>query len=338
MHPPSLPPVTVIRPVCGLDDVERETLGSTFRLPTSTEIIFCVARETDAAIPYLRTLVAQHPGFNVRVFVGSDGPDINPKLDNVRKGWRAASNDWVAIADSNVLMDDTYVWSLLSAWRDDVGAVCAPPFAISGSGLWAEVEKQILNGHQARWQYAADAVGLGFAQGKSLLFRKSLMDGWGGMAALDIDVAEDAATTKVVRRNGLRVRLASKTILQPLGARTLHQVWGRQCRWEQLRRQSFPALYALGPLAMLLPVLVLTALGAPRLGWPLVAAASVMTAAWLSAEAAMSCAAGWRLSARSLFGAVLRELMLPLVWLAGLRLRPFTWRQPAGIAPEPLSI
>ena len=74
-----------------------------------------------------------------------------------------------------------------------------------------------------------------------------MLDQWGGIDALDEDTAEDAATTKVVRRDGYRVRLAPRTVPQPLGARSLRLVWQRQCRWAQLRRHSFPALYVLEP-------------------------------------------------------------------------------------------
>lgn len=115
-------------------------------MPRTTELIFCAGRETDRAVPYLLQLIVQHPDADAKILFGSDGPGINPKLDNVRKGWLAASNDWVVIADSNVLMNEIYLWNFLSAWRDDVGAVCAPPFAVDGVGLGASVETQLLNG------------------------------------------------------------------------------------------------------------------------------------------------------------------------------------------------
>jgi hypothetical protein len=35
--------------------------------------------------------------------------------------------------------------------------------------LWAELECSFLNTFEARWQYCAEAVGLGFAQGKTML-------------------------------------------------------------------------------------------------------------------------------------------------------------------------
>jgi hypothetical protein len=46
--PPTLPAITVIRPVRGLDPIERR--ASTFQLPRTTELIFCAGRETDKTV------------------------------------------------------------------------------------------------------------------------------------------------------------------------------------------------------------------------------------------------------------------------------------------------
>jgi len=66
----------------------------------------------------------------------------------------------------------------------------------------------------------------------------------GGIRLLGLEPAEDAASTKVVRDSGLRVRLVDAPFPQPLGHRGALEVWHRQARWAQLRRASFPMFYA----------------------------------------------------------------------------------------------
>src|SRR5262249_15106896 len=66
-------------------------------------------------------------------------------------------------------------------------------------GFWAELECAFLNTYQLRWQYTSAAIGLGFAQGKSMLYRRSQIEKAGGIRLLAAEAAEDAATTKVVR-------------------------------------------------------------------------------------------------------------------------------------------
>jgi ceramide glucosyltransferase len=52
---PDAPPVSVIRPVCGIDNFVEDTLASTFRLDHPRyEVIFCVALERDPIVPMVR--------------------------------------------------------------------------------------------------------------------------------------------------------------------------------------------------------------------------------------------------------------------------------------------
>ena len=133
----------------------------------------------------------------------------NPKLNNVLKGWRAARHDWIVIADSNVLMPRDYIQRLFASWRADTGLVASPPIGCRPQGIWAELECAFLNTYQARWQYLADTFGFGFAQGKTMLWRRADLERAGGIEALGKEVAEDAAATKVVRDAGLKVRLST---------------------------------------------------------------------------------------------------------------------------------
>jgi ceramide glucosyltransferase len=114
--------------------------------------------------------------------------------------------------------------------------------SLHGSGFWAEF-RAFLNTYQARWQYAADTIGLGFAQGKTMLWRRADLQRAGGIRALGAEIAEDAAATKMVRSSGRRVRLVDRAFGQPLGRRSASQVWSRQVRWAKLRRATFPVFF-----------------------------------------------------------------------------------------------
>ena len=72
-----------------------------------------------------------------------------------------------------------------------------------------------------------------------MLWRRADLERAGGIETLAKEVAEDAASTKVVRGAGLKVRLVDDPFAQPLGHRTAAEVWNRQLRWARLRRASF---------------------------------------------------------------------------------------------------
>jgi ceramide glucosyltransferase len=319
--------VTIIRPVCGLEDLEPLTLASSFQLRwPQTELLFCVASSTDPALPFLRALLAAHAGSNARILIGDNGETANPKLNNVIKGWRAAGSEWIILADSNLLLPPNYVEELLGHFTTDAGLVCAPPIASDPRGFWAEVECGFLNTYQARWQYAADAVGLGFAQGKSMLWRRSDLDRLGGMAALGSELAEDAAATKLVRATGRKVRLAGPPFAQPIGARSLRQVINRQIRWAQLRRLTFPAYFLPEILTGSLPPALAGALATEMLGGPGGTFAVASIAFWFGLEAVLARTAGWPLSWRSPIAWLLRDLLIPFVWLRALTASGYEWR------------
>ena len=53
----------------------------------------------DPVIPLIRRLMAEHPKVPARLLVGDDRISINPKLNNLVKGWNAADHDWIVMAD-----------------------------------------------------------------------------------------------------------------------------------------------------------------------------------------------------------------------------------------------
>src|ERR1700676_1321135 len=176
------PAGSLVRPVCGMENYVEATLASAFALDyPHYEIVFCVALAQDPVVPTVRRLMAAHPGVPARLLVGNEKISDNPKLNNVYKGWRAAAHDWVVLADSNVFMPPDYIQRLIAAWRPDTGLVCSPPVGRRPAGFWSELECAFLNTYQARFQYTADTIGMGFAQGKSMLWRRDILERAGGI-------------------------------------------------------------------------------------------------------------------------------------------------------------
>ena len=217
------------------------------RLSAATRSCSAAPRRTTRWCRWSERLIAEHPAVKARLLIGDDHPSPNPEAQQRREGLARAAHEWIVIADSNV------------ACRATTCSACcrngAPTRALSArrpsarpERIWAELECAYLNTYQARWQYAAGALGSGFAQGKNMLWRRSDLEGAGGILALAREPAEDAAATKVVRGLGLRVRLADGAFPQPLGPRTAGQVWRRQVRWARLRRATFPGSSRSNPL------------------------------------------------------------------------------------------
>lgn len=324
--PDTRPPVTILRPATGVENFIEETLASAYRIDyPEYEIVFCVQDPEDKVIPLIERLIAENPQVPSRLLVGDDPISINPKLNNLVKGWAAARYDWIVMADSNVLIPRNYLDDLLSRWTDEVGLVCSPPVGIRPDGVGAELECAFLNTYQARWQLTADAFGFGFAQGKTMLWRRNILDRAGGIAALASEPAEDAASTKIVKEAGLRVRLVRDPYPQPLGRRAVADIWKRQLRWARLRRATFAPLYATelvsGGFLPLTAAAILIALGPAT--WPGFVG---LFLAWYGAEIVLALRMGWPVSPRMALLMVARDLALPVLWVAGWTGNTFVWR------------
>jgi len=321
------PPVSIVVPVRGIENFSAETLERAFRLTwPKYELLFCVAHGNDPIVPEIERTAAAYPHVEARILVGDDRISANPKLNNCVKGWQAARHDWVILADSNVLMPPDYIQHLLAAWRGDTGVVCSTPLGSRPDGFWAEVECMFLNTQQARWQYAGEALGFGFAQGKSMLWYKPMLDENGGIHALNAEIAEDAASTKLVNRLGFQVHLVSSPFEQPLGRRTGREIWSRQSRWSRLRRVTFPGFFAPEILLGVLPPLALALAAAFLAGAPLMPALLLVLAGIYLPEAGLALAKGWRLSLWSLPAMILRDMMMPAIWLRAWLGGTIDWR------------
>lgn len=325
--PANLPPVTLLRPVCGLDQHDALTLGSTFTLDYPRyDIVFCAAQPGDPAVALVKQLMQRYPHIPARLLVGDERVSPNPKLNNLVKGWNAPTEAWVVMADSNVLMPPDYLQRLFCAWTPDTGLVCSPPVGVMPDSFMAELEAAFLNTYQARFQLFADSVGFGFAQGKSMLWRRDLLDAAGGIAALGCELAEDAAATKIVRDLGLNVRLTRVPFAQPLGTRTAQQVWDRQVRWARLRRMTFPLAFAPEVLSGIVPPLAALLTWTHLTGTAELPAAATLLAIWYGIEALLSRIAGWPVSHRALASWALRDALLPLIWISAVAGSSLTWR------------
>jgi len=270
------PPVSIVVPLRGVESFTPLTLSRAFELDwPDYELLFCVADEFDPVIAQVRKAQSAFPSVSAQLLIGDDRISANPKLNNCVKGWLAARHEWVILA---------------------------------------HVECAFLNGAQGRWQYAAEAIGMGFAQGKSMLWNKPFLEDHGGIRALAAEIAEDAASTKLVRNAGRRVHLVSAPFEQPLGQRHAGEIWSRQARWARLRRVTFPQYFAPEILTGALPPLLFALTAAAMMDVNLLATALAVLVLIYGPELALTALNGWPISLHTLPAMIARDIIMPVIW------------------------
>jgi ceramide glucosyltransferase len=319
------PGISIVRPLCGLEPFSADTLEASFTIDwPDYEVLLCVADANDPIVELARAAIARHPEVPARLLIGTERLGTNPKLNNMASGWRVARFDIVVFTDSNLLVGKDYLQRLMASWRDGAGMVTAPAFGARPQGFWAHVECAMLNTYQVRIQYAVDTLGFGFAQGKTLMFRRRDLE-HGGFETLASEPAEDAAATKMMRAKNADMAVAGPPYEQLLGHKTFKQVWNRHLRWARLRRASFPALYAPEIFSGVLPPLVAVLFVAVELGWSPLLAGMGLLCLWYVPEFVLARIAGWPLAWTTLPAAILRDALLPALYCSAFSGRSVSW-------------
>ncbi|MCW5714711.1 MAG: glycosyltransferase [Bauldia sp.] len=320
------PSVTLLRPVCGLENFLEDALRTSFTLSyRRLELIFCIDDEDDKAIPLVRSLIAEYPQVNARLLVGRDRIGANPKINNLVKGYRASTSDFVILSDSNALLPIDFVETLLGCFGPKVGIVSTAASMTRPENFPAELECAFINTLQDRWMLLADMGGFGFAHGKTMMFRRAQLDEAGGLAALTTEAADELAATRAMRRMGLGVKLAPEPVRQAIGRRRFATVWRRQLRWARLRRAGVPIVYpmeifigAFVPFACALGVVLAGRMPA----WGLLA----YVATWYGLEYAFARAGRFPSTPRMPLAWFVRDMLLPVLFVGGITGNSFEWR------------
>ncbi len=316
---------SIVAPMAGAEDATAAYVRALRRLAEAgAEILICVARDDDGAVAPIRALWPDAP-----VLVGNDDT-FNPKMNNVRKGLEAAVRPVVALCDAGIELRLDDLLRAAAPLATGTGLVLALKAAEAPGSFAAEVERAYIDGHQARFLFAADRLGIAVASGGVTLMTHETLQRIGNWRGFNRWIADDYSVTRSVRELGLSTRLGEVMPRLPLGVRPWSAVWRRQVRWARTRLR--------------LPVWPLV-LWEPAIGWAaaggagtigllgLGASAAAISAAWAAHTVGWLLAEKWFMTGRGLsFGlraaaaALVREALAPALIVNALLGRTIYWR------------
>lgn len=339
------PGVSIVKPLCGVDEGLAENLDSFFRLdyrderdgdePGGFEVIFSFATAQDPAYPIARRVADRHPEIpSVFVFDGRE-PGGNAKVNRLTAGLRHARHRLILFSDGNVRVRPDFLRRAVSEFAPtqtgQTGLVSHLFFARGARGLAARLESLYLNGClQGGTALLAGGLHMPCVVGKSILVSRAALAAIGGMGALREFLAEDFLLGREVRRAGYRVALSGDFLDTLEGRKSAAAVWARHRRWAIMRRRLGGALYAGELLAPSLPwgvaalVASRDALSGSGSGFAL-ACAGLLAARYL-VEAAVARAVGRPLSVRDALLLPVRDIAVLAVFWAGLLGSRVAWR------------
>ena len=322
-----LPGLSVLKPLCGIDEELEANLRSFFEAAHEPlQLLFGVASADDPALGVVRRVARDHPRRDVRIVVGADDAVANPKIGIMEALLPHARHGILLLSDSNVRLEPDDLARVLPLFTDSkVGMAYQPVVAEGERTVAAAVE----NLHYT--EYAAfltigvhELVGLHTVNAKGQWVRRAALDDAGGFAGVRDRGADDYELSRLVEGAGWRLAPA------PTVVRVIQRDWSwraaaaRNLRHAGLRLRICPFAYPLellfNPIPWCLPLLVagrpdLAALGAFSIG--------AKVAMELSSARLLR---GRGLSARFVPVVVAKDLFIVGCWFVALFKRTATWR------------
>jgi len=325
---PDLPPVSILKPLRGVDDRLLDNLAGFCRLDyPDYEIVFCVQGASDPALRVARKVKEMHPGRDISIVVSDCGEGLNPKVSNMIPGYAAARHPLVMISDSNVAPSRGYLREAVSRFRDPgVGMVTHLVRGVGAKTLGARLESQHLNSFILPSVCFLDRMlSMPCVVGKSMLMRRSDLDALGGLRGVKDYLAEDYILGERFRKAGKKVVVSSSPVDTVAVYRSVGDFLSRHARWNRMRLSiAGPAYFAellANPVALALPMVAASGAdpSALRIAGLVVAVKAVM-------DLGLFLALGDRSSARWAFLGPARDLLALGLWFSAFFSRKVEWR------------
>jgi ceramide glucosyltransferase len=236
----SFPPITIMKPLSGLDEGLYENLRSFFEQDYPLfEVLFAVRHMEDPAVQIARKVMDEFHDVPARLIAVGESPSPNAKVFSLRCMLELAQYEIIVMADSDTRVDGGFLRVIAAEMRDDVGLVTCPYRAVAGNSSWTRLEAIGLNTEFLGGVLVARLLmGMDFALGPAIAARKSVLEEIGGMARLENYLAEDFVMGNLVAASGHRVILSSYRIEHRIGGQGFKGNLEHRLRWARSTRRS----------------------------------------------------------------------------------------------------
>ena len=244
----TLPPVTVLKPLCGAERHLYDCLRSFCdQAYPGFQIVFGVRDPEDPALIIVRRLQREFQGLDLHIASNPAQHGSNGKVSNLVNMMPLARYDYLVVADSDVRVAPDYLAKVVPPLLDTgVGIVTCPYRGYPRGGSWSELGAAFINDWFMPSVYVAALLGSrAFAFGATVAMRREVLARIGGFMAIADQLADDYRLGELTRRMGLRTVLSEVVVETSVDERNLGELVRHELRWLRTIRAVRPLGYAL---------------------------------------------------------------------------------------------
>lgn len=324
------PPVSILKPLCGMDPHAYESLRShCVQDYPEYEIIFGVADPADDIVPVVQKLITEFREVPIKLVYSPRVLGSNLKVSNLLQMLPNARYDFLLINDSDIQVPETYLKQVMAPLADSSAGMTTSLFrCIPGRTIGSKLEALGISSDFVPGILCAKRLdgGIRFALGSTLAFSRRALEQIGGLVPLADFLADDYQIGHRMSQAGLRVELAGCIVDHYLPEYSFGAFIQHQLRWARAVRTSRPGGYAGLIFTYVVPWSLLTVLltSGATWAWVLFACAVVLRySVWFAAEAHVLRDPR---PGRSFWLLPVRDLVTIAVWFSSYFGREVVWR------------
>ena len=327
-----LPPVTIFKPVHGMEERLEQNLESFFQQDyPDYEIIIGARSQDDPAILLAEKIRRRYPQVKSRIVISGPPEWPNAKVFTLDKMVPLSRNDFFVISDSDVRVDHDFLRNVIPPLLDrKLGLVTCLYRGDPASDFWSFLEALGMSVEMPSGVVTADMLeGIRFALGPAVALRRDSLDAIGGIKTTADYYSDDYVLGNKIWAAGYKVIFSHYFIHHVLTPRSFLRTLGDQLRWMKSTRHSRPWGHIGSGLTFAMPFGFLGLIAASGLNkWGL--GLMFLAAAFLN-RVIQSLVVGWwvlkdQRALRFCWLYPLRDLQGFGVWIASFLSHTFYWR------------
>jgi len=239
----STPPVSILKPIRGLDPGAYENFASLCRQDyPEYELLFCVGQNDDRVLPVIEKLVRDFPERSIRVFVGANSSAPNDKVAKLVRLVAEANYEVLVMGDSDVRVQPDYLRTVVAPLADPaVGAVTCFYMPADRHTLAEKLQaigmvSDFYAGVLVAWQLD----GVKFALGPTIATTRTRLAELGGLQTIENRPGDDLLVGRLIAEHGHKVELVPYTVQKLAGYHSMRELLDKRLRWIVVMRHMRP--------------------------------------------------------------------------------------------------